>query len=332
MECSFPPAHNTSSTSVRISWKAPSLDTIHGEFLGYRITYRARDKQPEDIREIYIRDSNVEVRLCVPQLIWIMSLFAVRFMASRGAQTEQQSLNDFSPSSLHSRATKSQISRPSLNTWCRFRSSILKDSAPVRLFWLWLMKAVSRDRDSFNCSTRPGCRHLRLNWKQLLCHYLLMGSLVELCVMFVRNPTHQFHFCLSAQASPGEKKFTTTINENKFDDLFDIVTCVKLINHIWLPLSPFRFFSLPHAIIHTTVPSKPKNVRVLDVTSTSIKISWHEPERPNGVIHAYRVYYMFLNQTLLHLPMLKNDASVGPPFHYTLINLSEFATIIMKFD
>jgi hypothetical protein len=62
---------------------------------------------------------------------------------------------------------------------------------------------------------------------------------------------------------------------------------------------------------------------VHDVTSSSIKISWHEPERPNGVIHAYRVYYMFLNQTLLHLPMLKNDASVGPPFHYTLINLSE---------
>lgn len=54
-------AHNTSSTSVRISWKAPPTDTIHGEFLGYRITYRARDKQPEDIKEIYIRDSNVEV-------------------------------------------------------------------------------------------------------------------------------------------------------------------------------------------------------------------------------------------------------------------------------
>ncbi|CRK87865.1 CLUMA_CG001652, isoform A [Clunio marinus] len=53
-------AHNTSSTSVRISWKPPPADTIHGEFLGYRITYRARDKQPEDIKEIYIRDSSVE--------------------------------------------------------------------------------------------------------------------------------------------------------------------------------------------------------------------------------------------------------------------------------
>ena len=54
-------AHNTSSTSVRISWKPPPTDTIHGEFLGYRITYRARDKQAEDIKEIYIRDSSVEV-------------------------------------------------------------------------------------------------------------------------------------------------------------------------------------------------------------------------------------------------------------------------------
>lgn len=59
-------AHNTSSTSVRISWKPPPLDTIHGEFLGYRITYRVRDKQPEDIKEIYIRDSSVEV--CVSML------------------------------------------------------------------------------------------------------------------------------------------------------------------------------------------------------------------------------------------------------------------------
>lgn len=73
-----------------------------------------------------------------------------------------------------------------------------------------------------------------------------------------------------------------------------------------------------------TVPSKPQYVKVLEVTSTSIKISWYEPERANGVIHAYRVYYMFLNQTLLHLPMLKNDGSSGSLSHYTLINLSEF--------
>jgi receptor-type tyrosine-protein phosphatase gamma len=70
-------------------------------------------------------------------------------------------------------------------------------------------------------------------------------------------------------------------------------------------------------------------VEVLDVTSTTIKISWIEPEKPNGVIHAYRVYYMFSNQTLLHLPMLRNDASASSPFRYTLINLSEFHIAIL---
>ena len=54
-------AHNTSSNSIYVSWKPPPLDTIFGEFLGYRITYRARDLKPEKVNEIFIRDSSVEV-------------------------------------------------------------------------------------------------------------------------------------------------------------------------------------------------------------------------------------------------------------------------------
>ncbi|XP_070493823.1 putative receptor-type tyrosine-protein phosphatase mosPTP-1 [Chironomus tepperi] len=173
-------AHNTSSTSVRISWKPPTLDTIHGEFLGYRITYRARDKQPEDIKEIYIRDSSVESH---------------------------------------------EITN--LETFTQYLVS-------VQVF----------------------------------------------------NPE-----------GPGPASTVLIMTDEG-------------------------------------VPSKPQNVRVLDITSTTIKISWYEPERPNGVIHAYRVYYVFLNQTLLHLPMLKNDASVGSPFHYTLINLkpyTEYKIIVIAF-
>jgi hypothetical protein len=89
----------------------------------------------------------------------------------------------------------------------------------------------------------------------------------------------------------------------------------------------FKYDSLINTNFHHlvfTVPSKPQNVKVLNVTSTTIKIGWNEPERPNGVIHAYRVYYMFLNQTLLHLPILKNGASTGMSFNYTLVNLSEY--------
>ncbi|XP_048512163.1 tyrosine-protein phosphatase 99A-like isoform X2 [Athalia rosae] len=53
-------AHNTSATSILIAWRPPSRDTIHGEFLGYRIAYRPRDIRNEDVKEIYIRDANVE--------------------------------------------------------------------------------------------------------------------------------------------------------------------------------------------------------------------------------------------------------------------------------
>ncbi|KYB29708.1 Down syndrome cell adhesion molecule-like protein Dscam2 [Tribolium castaneum] len=53
-------AHNTSSTALHISWRPPHHETIHGEFLGYRIAYRPRDRGDEAFKEIYIRDPNVE--------------------------------------------------------------------------------------------------------------------------------------------------------------------------------------------------------------------------------------------------------------------------------
>jgi Fibronectin type III domain. len=45
------------------------------------------------------------------------------------------------------------------------------------------------------------------------------------------------------------------------------------------------------------VPSKPLNVTVLHVTHSSIKLSWVKPERPNGQITGYRLYYMHANYT-----------------------------------
>jgi hypothetical protein len=57
-------AHNTSSNSIYLSWKPPPSDTIFGEFLGYRITFRARDVQ-ENVNEILIRESSVEVSKCL---------------------------------------------------------------------------------------------------------------------------------------------------------------------------------------------------------------------------------------------------------------------------
>uniref|UniRef100_A0A336K3A9 protein-tyrosine-phosphatase n=1 Tax=Culicoides sonorensis TaxID=179676 RepID=A0A336K3A9_CULSO len=43
------------------------------------------------------------------------------------------------------------------------------------------------------------------------------------------------------------------------------------------------------------VPEKPRKLSVLDVTSTTIKISWIEPLKLNGAIHGYRVYSMVLS-------------------------------------
>ncbi|RLU16101.1 hypothetical protein DMN91_011859 [Ooceraea biroi] len=53
-------AHNTSASSIYLAWKPPSRDTIHGEFLGYRIGYRRREKADEEMKNIYIRDPGVD--------------------------------------------------------------------------------------------------------------------------------------------------------------------------------------------------------------------------------------------------------------------------------
>lgn len=66
------------------------------------------------------------------------------------------------------------------------------------------------------------------------------------------------------------------------------------------------------------------------MTSTTIRISWQEPERKNGVIHGYRVYYVYQNQTLLHLPILKSDAIQNSIYYYTLSSLSMFRLICLN--
>lgn len=78
------------------------------------------------------------------------------------------------------------------------------------------------------------------------------------------------------------------------------------------------------------VPSQPRNVTVHEVTANSIRISWHAPEKPNGPNLIYRIYYTFLNQTLLAMP--KNDPDNGMRsesgiHYYTLRKLSEYATL-----
>lgn len=48
-------AHNTSSSTILLQWAAPPKHTLHGEFLGYRITYKLRERARGE-REIILRD------------------------------------------------------------------------------------------------------------------------------------------------------------------------------------------------------------------------------------------------------------------------------------
>ncbi|XP_076619526.1 putative receptor-type tyrosine-protein phosphatase mosPTP-1 isoform X3 [Colletes latitarsis] len=52
-------AYNTSATSIYLAWNPPSRDTIHGEFLGYLIGYKPRNRTHAEEKNIYIRDPTV---------------------------------------------------------------------------------------------------------------------------------------------------------------------------------------------------------------------------------------------------------------------------------
>ncbi|XP_063603042.1 tyrosine-protein phosphatase 99A-like isoform X3 [Penaeus indicus] len=58
----FTAAHNASSTSLQLHWKPPSRSTIHGEFLGYKITLKPRDvpdARQDQIVRVTIKDPTV---------------------------------------------------------------------------------------------------------------------------------------------------------------------------------------------------------------------------------------------------------------------------------
>ncbi len=57
-------AHNSSSTSIYLSWKPPPRSSLHGEFLGYRLAYRQRNDETagsDSVQEIFLRDPSIEV-------------------------------------------------------------------------------------------------------------------------------------------------------------------------------------------------------------------------------------------------------------------------------
>eukprot|EP00090_Calanus_glacialis_P013507 TRINITY_DN22191_c0_g1_i1.p1 TRINITY_DN22191_c0_g1~~TRINITY_DN22191_c0_g1_i1.p1 ORF type:complete len:1215 (-),score=130.86 TRINITY_DN22191_c0_g1_i1:761-4405(-) len=52
-------AHNTSSDSIYLAWEPPHPSTLHGEFLGYQLSYRSRDAEKSNVTKIKIKGPNV---------------------------------------------------------------------------------------------------------------------------------------------------------------------------------------------------------------------------------------------------------------------------------
>jgi receptor-type tyrosine-protein phosphatase gamma len=41
----------------------------------------------------------------------------------------------------------------------------------------------------------------------------------------------------------------------------------------------------------------PVNVSMREVTNSSVRVMWQQPENPNGIIQGYRMYFMHQNFT-----------------------------------
>ncbi|KAG7198497.1 hypothetical protein KM043_005870 [Ampulex compressa] len=70
------------------------------------------------------------------------------------------------------------------------------------------------------------------------------------------------------------------------------------------------------------VPTKPLNLTSRGITSSSIELSWSEPENANGVITGYRVYYMHANYT--DVQMHNSYDYSGPVIDFVLKELNPY--------
>ena len=52
-------AHNTSSDCIYLAWEPPHPSTLHGEFIGYQLTYRERDTDKSNATLVNIKGPNI---------------------------------------------------------------------------------------------------------------------------------------------------------------------------------------------------------------------------------------------------------------------------------
>ena len=88
-----------------------------------------------------------------------------------------------------------------------------------------------------------------------------------------------------------------------------------LIKHLYT--TGERLWKKSHFFV--IAPSRPRNIRVLGVSDTTIQISWWEPARANGVLQGYRIYMLHQNFTSVQT-VRSNKSSVIE----TLTRLSKY--------
>lgn len=72
------------------------------------------------------------------------------------------------------------------------------------------------------------------------------------------------------------------------------------------------------------MPSKPLNLTVLDVTSSSITMSWLPPKNQNGAIAGYHVFHIHENQTGVEI--VKRNAA-DSVIRFELPKLSKYESV-----
>ncbi|XP_046841964.1 titin-like isoform X3 [Xenia sp. Carnegie-2017] len=82
-----------------------------------------------------------------------------------------------------------------------------------------------------------------------------------------------------------------------------------------------------------TVPSEPRNVRALNVSSTQLNVSWDEPEKFNGVLLSYTVYYKPIrddNNKVVHRMNYKSTNTLTDVRTLTLTYLEKYSVYEVK--
>ncbi|XP_023240464.1 tyrosine-protein phosphatase 99A-like, partial [Centruroides sculpturatus] len=69
------------------------------------------------------------------------------------------------------------------------------------------------------------------------------------------------------------------------------------------------------------IPSAPLNLTVVRVTDSSIRLRWHQPERPNGVVRGYKVYYLHMARNLTET---RKTTDLRRDMEFVLANLNPY--------